>query len=477
MTLVSSKIIVPQHIEYLIVDRDLVIFEYSQDISRFFLPDRRVIQGQDVREFLPELSNYKTIINKILAGKKKHFSLPQINFNSQINQFENSVISTAIPEVYFNIHLAHHLVEHDSYLIIFLEEITINSTSTCSFNNPIGEYSLLQNLSQLSHQLAQSTHFYERVFASMAEALIITNDIGIIQQVNQCTVNLLGYTKAELVNQSINKIIADTKFLLSEIQQYLLTQGELIKNIEVICQTKQGSTQIISFTCSRIKTENNDDNKLIYLGRDITNLKRYQQRQTVQSSISKILAGSQNFTQAAPKILQVICETLDLFVGEIWVKSTNIVAKQKIQCEIIWTKNPSQVSKLVEITQKSMYGIAEDIVGDIWLNNSFCWYDNQLQALDYYRHNIALELGLKGGFGLPIQGDNNILAVMNFFFQREKELDEDLVDLMIVIANQIGQFIQRKQAEAALRYQQEESEKLLLNILPEMIAVQLKKTK
>ena len=45
---------------------------------------------------------------------------------------------------------------------------------------------------------------------------------------------------------------------------------------------------------------------------------------------------------------------------------------------------------------------------------------------------------------------------------------------MLTIANQIGQFIQRKQAEAALKEQQEQSEQLLLNILPEMIAEQLK---
>ena len=466
MNLVSTKIIVPQHIEYFIVDRDLAIFEYSANISRFFSLDKSFSRGQDVRELLPELSSYQAVVNKILEGKKKYFSLPTINFNSQGKRSSNS-------ELYFTIHLNLYQVENNNCIVIFLEEITNQKYLIESFNNKINEYDLLHDVSLLSKELAQSNYFYERVFTSITEALIITSNTGIIQQINQSTINLLGYRQADLVDRSINKIIADPNFLLSEIQQYLLAQGELLKNIEVICQTKQGLTKIISFSCSQTKIAN-DDLKLIYIGRDITNLKHYQQRQAVQSSVSKILANSQGFTQAAPKILQVICENLNLMVGEIWI-AQNITNKQKLKCEAIWTKNRSQFNKLIKTTQKSDYEIKEDIVGKIWLKNSFCWYNNCSQKFNYPRQNIALEVGLKGGFAFTVQGDNNILAVMNFFVKTSIKPNKDLSDLMLTISNQLGQFIQRKQAETALRYQQQETEKLLLNILPKMIAQQLKK--
>ena len=316
---------------------------------------------------------------------------------------------------------------------------------------------------------------YEQIFASMAEALIITNNLGIIQQVNKYTVELLGYSQEELINKSINTIIADPNFLLSEIQQYLLSQGELIKNIEVVCQTKQELTQIVSFTCSRLKTANNNHDKLIYLGRNITNIKHYQKRQNAQFSISKILATSQDFAQAAPKILQIICESLDLIVGEIWIPLNKLTGKQQFKCETIWTKNSSQVSDLLKITQATTYDIEEDIIGTIWSHNSCYQYNNCSPPLDFSRQNVALKAGLKGGFGLPIKGDNSILAIMNFFCEHNRAIDENTTDLMLTIANQIGQFIQRRQAETALREQQKESEKLLLNILPAMIAEQLKK--
>ncbi len=263
----------------------------------------------------------------------------------------------------------------------------------------------------------------------------------------------------------------------------------MLKNLEVICQPKQGTKKIISFTCSSIKinpNENSHDDRLVYFGRDITNLKNYQQRQNIQFSISKILASSLDLERAAPKILRVICENLNLTMGEVWIKAQQIVPQgierqpenlgnERLKCEFIWSKNSQQTNKLIKITQVKEYGLFEDIVGDIWFNNYFQWYDNCSKKSTYYRQRIAKKVGLLGGFGLPVKGEDSTLAVLNFWSERENELEQSIVDLMRTIANQLGQFIQRKQAEQALKYQQEKSEKLLLNIFPKIIAEQLKK--
>ncbi len=63
---------------------------------------------------------------------------------------------------------------------------------------------------------------------------------------------------------------------------------------------------------------------------------------------------------------------------------------------------------------------------------------------------------------------------MTFFNREVQHLDEDLLQVMANLGSQIGQFIKRKQAEEALRNQQEQTERLLLNILPEPTAKRLK---
>ena len=112
MALLSTKIVVPQHIEYLIVDRDLSILEYSPYLSRFFPPHQLLSRGQNLRELLPELLSYKQTLQELFAGTQEYFSLPKINFNSA-------------QDIYFTTHIAAYKSDDSdyNYLIIFLEDI------------------------------------------------------------------------------------------------------------------------------------------------------------------------------------------------------------------------------------------------------------------------------------------------------------------------------------------------------------------
>ncbi|NES25381.1 MAG: adenylate/guanylate cyclase, partial [Symploca sp. SIO3E6] len=81
---------------------------------------------------------------------------------------------------------------------------------------------------------------------------------------------------------------------------------------------------------------------------------------------------------------------------------------------------------------------------------------------------------LQQAFGVPLLADSKILGVLTLFCGDAQQADEDLLKIMAAIGRQLGQWIKRKQAEEALRYQQEQTERLLLNILPQPIAERLK---
>jgi len=59
--------------------------------------------------------------------------------------------------------------------------------------------------------------------------------------------------------------------------------------------------------------------------------------------------------------------------------------------------------------------------------------------------------GLHGAFGFPIVLGSRVSGVMEFFSRAPQNPDPDLVETMAPIGAQIGQFLQRKQAEEALR--------------------------
>lgn len=475
MVLTSAKVFLPKHIEYVIIDCHLTIIDYSEKFIRFLEEPNALKKGVDVRKVLPELLGYEAILNDVYQEKQVDYSLKAIN--RQINSEST---------IYFNLYIEkYNLADHQA-LIIFIEDITQQINLEQILTQRSNEYSLIHESTHLLNQLAKSNYYYEQIITAMADALIVTTETGIIKAINQTTLDWLGYSQTELIDSPITQIIADPNLPLDEIQQYLLSQGDYLKNFEVSFQTKSNRLITLGLACSIIKRESEDSYDFVYLGRDITKIKRYQDKQTTQYHISQILANSNNFTQAAPKILKIICEYSGWTWGEFWLPysndSINLGQEKSLHCQTIWiqsdlikikSKTLTEISDYKTITQQLLLQIGEGIAGQVWQNQLFYWLDNLAEIIEPQRQNLALEIGLVAGFSMPIINDGLVLGVMNFFSQQTIEPDQELQQMFLTIGNQIGQFLQRQKAELALRQQQQQTESLLRNILPDLIVKRL----
>ena len=69
---------------------------------------------------------------------------------------------------------------------------------------------------------------------------------------------------------------------------------------------------------------------------------------------------------------------------------------------------------------------------------------------NFPRASYAAQDGLRGAFGFPIVGPSGFLGVMEFFSLEIREPDEDCLRMFDAVGGQVGQFIERKQAESEL---------------------------
>jgi signal transduction histidine kinase len=66
------------------------------------------------------------------------------------------------------------------------------------------------------------------------------------------------------------------------------------------------------------------------------------------------------------------------------------------------------------------------------------------------RAQKAIQEGLRSGCGFPIRLGNEVLGVMEFFSHELQESDETLMQWMVSIGSQIGQFMEREMAQNSL---------------------------
>jgi diguanylate cyclase (GGDEF)-like protein/PAS domain S-box-containing protein len=99
-----------------------------------------------------------------------------------------------------------------------------------------------------------------------------------------------------------------------------------------------------------------------------------------------------------------------------------------------------------------------------WQHKQPTWIVDIEQHETFRRRASARKFGLHGAFAFPIIVGGEAIGLMEFFGREARQPDEILLHGVRAIGSQIGQFIQRKETERALREAEEQFRQLAGNI-------------
>lgn len=193
---------------------------------------------------------------------------------------------------------------------------------------------------------------------------------------------------------------------------------------------------------------------------DITEFKRIKRRKSVLYATTQVLAESSTFEEAIPKILRAICESLEWEAGVFWTADTKTGV---LRCAEIWHNPSVKIPEFEAITRQVTFSPGTGLPGAVYAGKKPLWITNVVSDANFPRAPVAAKEGLYGAFGFPVLVGSNVLGVTEFFSSEIQPPDEDLLRMAASIGGQIGQFIERKQSEEALR-RRTEFEKTIANI-------------
>ena len=211
---------------------------------------------------------------------------------------------------------------------------------------------------------------------------------------------------------------------------------------------KDGSYRWIEWMVRPLASE-----QLLYaVARDITDRKLTEQYLAIHHEATRGLATSSSSEQAAPTLLRVIGEQLGWAAGTYWAPASDEPGVV-LRCTASWhPTNPDETERLRLRPDAGLPGEmwerahgAPDVAGEpdhLWLEP-------------------ALTDGLHARLLLPVPGNADVLAVMEFLSHEVEPPDPALLRMLTTFAGQLGQFLERERVEAALADSESQTRRIL----------------
>ncbi len=283
------------------------------------------------------------------------------------------------------------------------------------------------------------------------DAWITFDQGGQILDWNLQAERLFGWSRAEALQLQLwNTIIpAASRAPVEESLRRMLhlQEGPIVgQRLEVLVGRRDGGrfTAEVAVSPARI------GNQYVFSAflRDITEQKLRERRMDLQYTVSRELSEATTIQEASRRILQTLCEYLEWELGIFWRLDPQAQVLRLIE---IWHARVVSPGAFAAASRDVSLSPGVELPGRAWMQGEPCWISDVAKETHVSRAKEAAKVGLRGAFAFPIRVGDKVHGVLEFFSHEIGEPDQALLQIVQDIGIKVGQFVERKEAEAALR--------------------------
>ena len=181
---------------------------------------------------------------------------------------------------------------------------------------------------------------------------------------------------------------------------------------------------------------------------DITRRKRAEQFLAVEYAVTRNLGEASGLDEALSRILESVCESFHCFLWDL-AAFWRVDAKAGVlRCGQTWHAPSVQVEEFEAVSRRVVLAPGVSLPGQVWARGESAWIADALKVeTNCPRAPYARKAGLHGTCAFPVGHGKECLGVIELFSRDIQPPDADMIRVLTTVGTQIGQFIERKQAE------------------------------
>jgi PAS domain S-box-containing protein len=190
----------------------------------------------------------------------------------------------------------------------------------------------------------------------------------------------------------------------------------------------------------------------MFLAAAVAESRRAERQASAQHAAARILAESRTREEALRPVLDCVRRELEWDVAAFWIAHEQ---EDVLRLSEFCFDPSCKIPQFEAQSHSRGFARGVGLPGRVWATAQPAWLVDVQDDEDFPRIAAAAKEGLRGALAVPILLGGEVFGVMEFFSRGSRPPDEDILEMTTAIGRQIGQFIERRQAEEALRENEE----------------------
>src|SRR5215468_8013138 len=189
--------------------------------------------------------------------------------------------------------------------------------------------------------------------------------------------------------------------------------------------------------------------------------KQSEEQLSLLQTISMEVAGASDLASALEVVLREVCEKTGWVIGQAWVPNADATALDLVAA---WYCGDGELKPFKAASEASHFEPGIGLPGRVWKSKQPAWVEDVVDDPNFPRSAAARTARLKTGVAIPILSRRKVIAVLEFFMRESRSQNEQLVNVIVAVAAQLGLMMERKRAAEQLSDTNEILQSILSNM-------------
>jgi PAS domain S-box-containing protein len=259
---------------------------------------------------------------------------------------------------------------------------------------------------------------------------------------------MFGWPAAIAVGRSLARTIippARRAAHTAGLQRFLSTGDARIfnKRLELTARHRDGTEFPVDMTITPLRLRGRYSFNAFIA--DATARHRAARQREAQHGVVLSLAEAATVECALAGALEALATGLDWEFASFWSADCH---RQALHCEGVWHTGARGLDSFAAATRALTLDPGEGLPGRAWAQGSAIWIENVPRERWLSRRSAAARARLQSAVCVPVRCDGELVGALELFGTRTRRRERDLLGMLEATASQLGQFVERKRAEA-----------------------------